>query len=255
VHARHVQSRVLKKSHDSFSNRNEYRSLVKTDLVTWRTWYKQTELMISADSDLSDMALDIVKELRQTMDIFIMANPEFETSLIPIDPGFDAPIVIADMCLAGIKADVGPMAAVAGAFAKEVGSRLLQFSKHIVVENGGDVWIKTGDLATVAVYAGQSSLSMKLGITLDTYDPIAVCTSSGTVGHSTSFGKADAAVVVSYDACLADACATRLGNEIKSAEDIEAALETIYKISGVVGALAIIGDKCGAVGDIELANL
>jgi ApbE superfamily uncharacterized protein (UPF0280 family) len=96
---------------------------------------------------------------------------------------------------------------------------------------------------------------MKLGITLDTYDPMAVCTSSGTVGPSLSFGKADAAVVVSYDACLADACATRLGNEIKSARDIEKALELIYNIKGVIGALAVAGDTFGAIGGLELVNL
>jgi len=211
--------------------------------------------MISAELDHSAMAYDIVREFRQTLDNFIAANADFATSLVPIDPGFDSPAAVQDMCLAAIKAGVGPMAAVAGAFAKEVGSRLLKVSKHVIVENGGDVWLKTGDLTTVAIYAGASSLNMKLGITVDAYDPIAICTSSGTVGPSTSFGKADAAVVVSYDACLADACATRLGNEIKSAGDITAALDAIYKISGVVGALAIVGEKCGAVGDLELVNL
>ncbi len=211
--------------------------------------------MISAENDHSAIAYNIVRELRQTLDNFIVTNPSFATSLKPIDPGFDSPPAVQDMCLAGVKAGVGPMAAVAGAFAKEVGSRLLKYSKHVIVENGGDIWLQTGDLTTVAIYAGASSLSLKLGITVDAYDPIAICTSSGTVGPSTSFGNADAAVVVSYDACLADACATRLGNEIKSAGDIAAALDTIYKISGVTGALAIVGEKCGAVGDLELVNL
>ncbi|MBT3318380.1 MAG: UPF0280 family protein [Clostridia bacterium] len=245
----------MKKSYDSFENRNEYRNLVKTQLFTWRTRFMETELQISAESDQSERAYGIVRQLRQTLDEYIAKHEDFGTGLTPIDPGFDAPAVVQDMCLAGVKAGVGPMAAVAGAFAKEVGSRLLTTSKQVIIENGGDVWLTTKGLTTIAIFAGQSSLSMKLGITVDAYDPIAICTSSGTVGHSTSFGKADAAVVVSYDACLADACATRLGNDIKTADDIEAALDTIYKISGVVGALAIVGEKCGAVGDLELVNL
>ncbi len=224
-------------------------------MVSWHTRYKETELLISAQSDQSAKAYDVVKKLRQTLDAFIAKNADFATSLTPIDPGFDAPTVIQDMCLAGVKAGVGPMASVAGAFAKEVGSRLLKHSKQVIVENGGDVWLKADGLTTIAIYAGNSSLSMKMGITVDAYEPIAVCTSSGTVGPSKSFGVADAAVVVSYDACLADACATRLGNEIKSFGDIRGALDAIYKIHGVVGALAIVGETCGAVGDLELVNL
>ncbi len=239
----------------SYNDREEYRKLVSTDLVSWRTCYKETELFISAESDLSEEAYGIVLKLRTLLDEYIKEHEEFATSLVPIDPGFDAPSVVQDMCLAALSAGVGPMAAVAGAFAKEVGRRLLANSSKVIIENGGDVWLKTGDLSTVAVYAGQSSLSMKLGITVDAYEPISVCTSSGTVGPSLSFGKADAAVVVSYDACLADACATRLGNEIQSAADIEKALEMIYAIKGVVGALAIAGGTFGAIGDLELVNL
>ncbi len=239
----------------NYSNRDEYRKLVSSDLYSWHTSYKDTELLISAESDLGEMAYGIVRELRQTLDEYIKKNRDFGESLVPIDPGFDAPAVVQDMCLAALSAGVGPMAAVAGAFSKEVGSRLLKHSKKVIVENGGDVWLKTGDLSTVAVYAGNSSLSMKIGITVDAYDPISVCTSSGTVGPSLSFGKADAAVVVSYDACLADACATRLGNEIKNAADIEKALELIYSIKGVIGALAIAEEKAGAIGGLELVNL
>jgi ApbE superfamily uncharacterized protein (UPF0280 family) len=84
---------------------------------------------------------------------------------------------------------------------------------------------------------------------------LSICTSSGTVGPSLSFGHADAAVVVAEDACLADGCATRLGNELKTADDISRALNLVVKIPGVVGAVAVVGDKCGALGDIRLKAL
>jgi ApbE superfamily uncharacterized protein (UPF0280 family) len=132
---------------------------------------------------------------------------------------------------------------------------LLKVSPRVIVENGGDIWMKTGGQSIVAVYAGSSPLSMKVGIVVDAAQPISVCTSSGTVGPSLSFGTADAAVVVSRDAVLADACATRLGNEIKTADDIAAAVELICDISGIIGALAVKGEACGAAGNIELKAL
>lgn len=41
------------------------------------------------------------------------------------------------MAWAGVKANVGPMAAVAGAMAEYVGRDLLKYSKEVIVENGG----------------------------------------------------------------------------------------------------------------------
>ena len=223
--------------------------------MQWRTAFQDTELFICAETLLETQAMDAVSALRRELDAYIALQPEFLTSLSPIEPLPDAPDVAAAMCRAGKAAGVGPMAAVAGAFAAHVGQGLLQFSPQVIVENGGDIWMKTGGQSTVAVYAGNSPLSMKVGIVVDATRPISVCTSSGTVGPSLSFGKADAAVVVSHDAYLADACATRLGNEIKAADDIAAAVELISGIPGVVGALAALGEACGAAGNIELKAL
>jgi len=238
-----------------YSNRETYRRRVETQLVQWRTAWQDTELFICAETMLETQARDAVSALRRELDAYIMRQPDFLTSLSPIEPLPDAPDVVAAMCRAGKAAGVGPMAAVAGAFAAHVGQVLLQFSPRVVVENGGDIWMKTGGPSTVAVYAGSSPLSMKLGIVVDATRPVSVCTSSGTVGPSLSFGKADAAVVVSRDACLADACATRLGNEIKTEQDIAAAVELICNIPGVIGALAVKGEACGAAGNIELKAL
>ena len=46
--------------------------------------------------------------------------------------------------------------------------------------------------------------------------PMGICTSSGTVGHSLSFGKADAVCVKAKSVSLADAAATAIGNMVKS---------------------------------------
>ena len=234
-----------------FGNRDEYRRLIAQRLVSWRTQHRETELFICADKLLERFALEAVVRLRAVLDGYISKHPVFATSLVPVSPLPEAPSVIVDMCRAGFAANVGPMAAVAGAFSEHVGCEILKYSKEVIVENGGDIFMKADTERTVAVYAGNSPLTLKIGLIVET-GPVSICTSSGTVGPSLSFGRADAAVVVSHDACLADACATRLGNELKTADDIARALDVIVAISGVIGALAVVGDKCGAVGDIRL---
>ncbi len=238
-----------------FNNREIYRRRVASELTQWRTACKDTELFICAETLLDTQAWDAAAARRRELDAYIARQPEFLTSLSPVEPLPDAPEIAVDMCRAARAAGVGPMAAVAGAFAERVGQALLRHSKRVIVENGGDIWMTTGGMSTVAIYAGSSPLSMKFGISVDAAQPVSVCTSSGTVGPSLSFGRADAAVVVSRDACLADACATRLGNEVKTAEDIAAAVELICEVPGVIGALAVAGEACGAAGNIALVAL
>lgn len=239
-----------------YSNRDEYRKKVFSNLSCWKTQHKETELFICADKVYNNLAEEAVISLRQIIDDYISKNQLFKTSLLPVDPMPEAHTVIKDMCRAGRAANVGPMAAVAGAFAAYTGYIILKESSKVIVENGGDIFMMTGDIRTVAIYAGSSPLSMKIGVEADSSEmPISVCTSSGTVGPSQSFGKVDAAVVISRDACLADACATRLGNDIKSEKDIQKALDIVYGIKEVIGAVAVIGDKCGAIGDARLKFL
>jgi ApbE superfamily uncharacterized protein (UPF0280 family) len=253
---RQGQLKALMTTPSDYSNRDEYRCQVASDLICWRTQYKETELYICADCLLEQEANDAVVSLRQILDHYILHHESFAKSFVPVRAASDAPSVIADMCSGAMSAGVGPMAAVAGAFAAHVGQALLEHTSQVIVENGGDVFIKTKKQRTVAIFAGKSPVSMKIGIAIDTSErAISVCTSSGTVGHSFSFGKADAAVVVSHDACLADACATRLGNDIKHVSDIQNALETIYGIDGVLGAVAVMGGTCGAIGNIHLTPL
>ena len=110
------------------------------------------------------------------------------------------------MIFAAQAAGVGPMAAVAGALAEQVGQRLLKSTSEVIIENGGDIFIGARQILTVGVYAGGSPLSLKLGLRIDPAKGIrGICTSSGTVGHSLSFGKADAVCVLSDSCALADA--------------------------------------------------
>lgn len=233
-----------------------YRDLFKsTNLKFFQVYIEQTDLMIGATKELYSEALLLVKKYRSILEVYIKQHPEFLTSLKPIEAAKDAPYMVKKMCDSAFRAGVGPMAAVAGAVSELVGFELLNYSDEIIVENGGDIFIKTNSKRKVGIYAGKSPLSEKIAIEIaPERTPIGICTSSGTVGHSLSFGKADAAVILAKDTFLCDAVATATGNRVKASGDIESAIEFAAGIDGVEGVLVIVGDKIGAWGDISLAS-
>jgi hypothetical protein len=148
------------------------------------------------------------------------------------------------------------MAAVAGAIAEHVGLDLLFHTDEVIVENGGDIFLKTHSPVTVGVFAGDSPLSLRIGLRINPKEnPLSVCTSSGTVGHSLSFGKADAVCVISRSCSLADAAATSIGNKVESKAHIQRAIDFGKQIEGVMGIVVIVGDAVGAWGEVEMVPL
>lgn len=239
-----------------YSDRSIYRALHRAaDLVYFRTTVSQTDLHIGAVRQLSKIALAACVEARAQVEAEIALRPSFLTSLVPVAPRGDETPLISSMLDAAIRVRVGPMASVAGALAGAVGRAVREQSPEVIVENGGDLFLMGAHERIVAVYAGKSPLSGKLGVAVTPEDGLGVCTSCGTFGHSLSFGHADAALVISRDPALADAAATRLGNLIGSQEDIETALDEILCVKGVLGALAIAGDRFGMKGEIKIAAL
>lgn len=149
------------------------------------------------------------------------------------------------------------MAGVAGAIAQAVAIHLKPLSSSLIVENGGDCYLDLDEAVHMGIYAGPDSPfsgRIAIRITPDRF-PLGVCTSSGTVGHSLSFGKADAVTVLSRDAALADAAATALGNLVKTPRDIGAALDMAPTIPSVEGVLIMVKDKLGAWGNLEVIPL
>ena len=234
-----------------------YRDLVKTDdLVKFEVIVKETDLLIRADKDLSRETRESVLGYRRQLETYIAMNPEFEKSLVPLRDDPYAPEIIQQMIRTSRLANVGPMAAVAGAMAESVSKDLLKLSKEVIVENGGDIYLATCKERIIGIYAGDSPFSLKLGIVVSPEEtPLGVCTSSGTVGHSLSFGKADAVCILSKSGALADAAATSVGNIVQGKNDIELGLERGKEIEGVLGMLIIVGEKIGVWGSIKLAQL
>ncbi|MFH1077541.1 MAG: UPF0280 family protein [Pseudomonadota bacterium] len=225
-------------------------------LKKFRVVVKETDLFVSADRDLQKETEEEVIQCRMPLENYIRLYPEFLTILTPFPDDRLAHPIVQDMICAGKAAKVGPMAAVAGAVAERVGRSLLNYSQQVIIENGGDIFIKSNHSVTVGILAGDSPLSNKIGLEIDPKKmPISVCTSSGTVGHSLSLGKADAVTVVARSAALADAAATAIGNTVKDKGSIYKGLALANSINGVLGVLIVLGDKLGVKGDLKLIPL
>ena len=234
-----------------------YRNLVKTDdLINFEVIVKETDLLVRAERDLSKETRESVLKYRYQLETYIAANPPFQESLVPLADDPHAPEIVREMTRTSQLARVGPMAAVAGAMAEMVSRDLLRFSKEVIVENGGDIYLATCRERTIGIYAGDSALSLKIGIVISPEEsPLGVCTSSGKVGPSLSLGKANAVCLLSKSAALADAAATAVGNVVKEKKDIELGLERGKEIAGILGALVIVEDKMGVWGNIKLTQL
>jgi uncharacterized protein len=213
-----------------------------------------TDLYIRARSDLSVRALDSVRRIREGLWRHIDQYPEFLTSYSPLPIPDNPPEAASLMYRASRAAGVGPMAAVAGAIAQLVGTELAGESGEIIVENGGDIWMRLIEPAEVTVYAGEFRFNGGIRILARPEDtPCGICTSSSRIGRSVSFGKADAVTVVAPDAALADALATECCNRVKGEEDIEGSLE--YAMDrGAGGILVVYRDLLGIRGSIELTG-
>lgn len=243
----------------------DYQSRVVTgELVSFRVCIGESDLLLLAERDARADAEDLLLRCRLQLESYIQKNPVFLSSLVPLPLDPLAPRLVREMLQAGHDAGVGPMAAVAGTLAAYVGEGLLATGiEEIIVENGGDIYLRRSRECTVAIFAGESPLSNTIGLRIEKAGmPCGVCTSSGTVGHSLSFGDADSVTVVAHSVALADAAATRLGNEVgrgrresDKRKGVEQALAAAKTIAGLQGVVVICDDVMGAAGDIELVRL
>ncbi len=234
-----------------------YRSWTKSNgLVSFDVVVKETDLHVQAKRSLKRKALKSVMDHRAVLEDYVRRHPEFLTALEPVTVGENAPEIVKAMAGAAAAAGVGPMAAVAGAMAEYVGRELLRFSAEIVVENGGDIFLKTRQTRLIGVYAGESVFTGRIALEIQPEEtPLGVCTSSGTVGHSLSFGKADACIVLASSTALADAAATAIGNLILEASHIPLGISFAKDIKGIGGVVLIKDDRIGIWGNVSIVPL
>ncbi|MEN8140375.1 MAG: UPF0280 family protein [Thermodesulfobacteriota bacterium] len=248
-----------RKKRDPLSYRRRfYRQQVAecADLCAMEVRVQETDLHILASRAVAAEARDLVLAGRSQLERYMEQHPRFASALTPLAADRLAPPLVQQMLAAAKGAGVGPMAAVAGVMAQWVGQGLLALAgvDEVVVENGGDIFSARSRESVSAIYAGDSPLSGKVGLRLPP-GPLGICTSSGTIGHSLSFGAADSVTVLARDTPLADAAATRLGNELGSEQDLDQALALARTMGEIIGVVIICGERLGAWGEIELVRL
>lgn len=219
---------------------------------------QETDLKILSDKPVDkDRVSSRIRALRRDIENYIRRDSRFLASLKPVSIELGAAAIVRRMAEASKKAGVGPMAAVAGAIADFLGRELCKIGyKEIIIENGGDLFLKINRQRLIGFYAGSRSRFNKLGILLKPQQtPLGICTSSATLGHSLSFGRADSATILAKDAGLADAVATAACNRVRSLKDMPAALEFARRIPGVSAAVLIMRNRLLCWGDVELKEL
>lgn len=206
--------------------------------------------------DRSIIEQSTLKQLRRLrQEILDYPDPRLMTSLVPLFQHEEHSRLISSMLASAEQANVGPMAAVAGAIAQELGRHLL--ARHgleeLVIENGGDLFLHLSEPVPVRLLAPSSPFSGKLALMAE--GEMGVATSSATMGHSLSFGRADAVMVAALDASLADALATSYCNRVLNKEDAERLCSELATEEGVVGAVITIGDTLAIGGRLEVRRL
>jgi len=241
-----------------------YRTQFNTDRFEgFELKYLETDVWIgidpgSFDPRMKEMALAKLTSLRRTLDDYIQKEPFFKKSLKPFQPSDFAPQEAVEMASAAEKAGIGPMSAVAGLFAREIGNEIRQNFpvKEMLIENGGDMYVLLHNELLLSVFAGDSILSERIGLLIPPQeDGFGICTSAGTEGPQLSYGKADAVVVICNDVLLADAMATALGNLVKSPDHVEKVIRKAENFSEIQSLLLICEDKIGVKGENEMRIL
>lgn len=230
---------------------------------------EETDLIVKTDQLEQKLPKFIITQ-RLRLKNYINVHPEFLTSFEPVRVGGDSkestsvrksilhdpPLIVKLMARAGRKGDVGPMAAVAGTLSQLcMGFLVENGAKYVIIDNGGDLALKTDKDVIVGLYAGESSLSGKLGFKIkNEKTPMGICTSSGTVGHSISFGRSDSVTVFADEASIADALATSIANAALGKTDHDAVQNSIERAEDfknlMKGVLVVVGENAGTLGKI-----
>ena len=163
------------------------------------------------------------------------------------------PKVAVLMAQAAKKADVGPMAAVAGVLADLAVQDMVDAGcKVAVVENGGEISAVSNQPVDIGFAAGNEPLSNEMAFRLKEF-PLGVATSSGRFSHAFSFGDADAVTIFAVNAGVADAAATAVANIVKGDDTegvIREAVDKALGIEGVVGVFVLYRGVVGKAGKV-----
>ena len=213
----------------------------------------ETAVTVISEEVYIKIAEEAIFEARERILRKISEDPFFMTTYDPYPESKEDDDIIRRMCRASKIASVGPMAGVAGAVAVFAVERMSESgASYAIVENGGDIAMKIDRDITVGVFQDDDKFR-DLAFRIPNRDGIfGVCSSSGKIGPSVSFGSSSISTVFSDDVILADACATALGNLIRDGggKELSEALETIGRTEGIDGCACISNGLYAVFGNV-----
>jgi uncharacterized protein len=238
-----------------FIDKDVYRVLVdSSDKYSWKVKYKYTDLLIVSSKDISLKISPVLFDFYKIIEKFIESHPSFVKTFNPFAAGNDFPDIIKKMCRQSAIFNVGPMASVAGAVCEYIADELSKNNSYLVIENGGDIFIKSPKDIVVGLFVKNKYFKDNLKIKIKkNILPCGIASSSGTLGHSLSLGKADLAAVICRSAILADSAATAICNMVNTKNDVEKVINHFKCFKEIEGLVLIKDDKIGLYGNLELA--
>ena len=174
------------------------------------------ETHIRLKSDLNIDLKSYIFRIRQELKNYILTNNDFKISLEPIKCNSEnQPLIVKTMYESSAIADVGPMACVAGTISELCLNYLIaNGTGYSIIENGGDIALINNEKVLCGIYSNNQTLGNNIAFVIKKRKtPLGICTSSGKIGHSISFGEADSVTVISKSPSIADGLATRIANE------------------------------------------
>jgi ApbE superfamily uncharacterized protein (UPF0280 family) len=237
-------------------DRSIYRDFIQSkEKYAWRVTYRFSDLLINSNKNIKNKIEKPLREIYEILDFCIKKNLSFLKSLAPVSIRPYYPSIIKKMCRVCSTFNVGPMAAVAGTVNEYLASFLLKYCDNLIIENGGDLYIKSARDLTIGVYLKNPHFKNKVFIKINLKGkPYGLCSSSSTFGHSLSFGKCDLAVVFARSSMMADAAVTAVANSINRPDDILESINHYKEFSGIKGLLIIKDKKIGIWGNLELVS-
>lgn len=214
----------------------------------------ETHIRLTTDLSSHDLKRYIFN-MRRNLKEHILINKEFSLAIEPIKmPNGDLADIVFRMYESSSYADVGPMACVAGTISELSLDYLIgQGSAYSIVENGGDISIVNDRKVLCGIYSNNEVLGNNIAFEIKRRKkPLGICTSSGRIGHSISFGDSDSVTVIGKSASVCDGIATRIANSVngdssedKVARGLECGEEYKEFFDGV---LIICEDNVGTMG-------
>lgn len=216
------------------------------------------ETHIRLRTDLKNQHLKrYIFKIRNDLKNHISKNPDFQYCLEPVKINDEnLPLIVKTMYESSIKCDVGPMACVAGTISELSLDYLIKNdSTQSIVENGGDIALINWEKIICGIYSNNKILRNEIGFEIKPRkNPLGICTSSGKIGHSISFGDSDSVTVISNSASISDGLATRIANDVRgetSEDKVSNALESAENFREFYDGILIISDEnIGTIGKL-----